>query len=69
MNDNLQEAKLENWCFNNGTLLGMVHGHPNPTLADGELVRTSTVRYINEDKGFAVTRNTVYFLGKKAGNQ
>ena len=68
MNDNLQEARLENWYFSNGTLFGAVHGHPNPVLTEGETVKTSTVRYINEDKGFAVTRNTVYFLGKKAGN-
>ena len=62
---NLQEATLKNWSFNeHGGLKGFAYGPPR--FEDNTLVSTTTVRYINREKGFAVTGNTVYFLEGEA---
>lgn len=70
-----QSAHLEDWYHlqypasmvapgkKGGRLIGIVRDHPR--LADGTNVHTSEVEEINEEQGWALTRNTVYTLGQK----
>lgn len=56
----IQTARLENWMMVGGRLYGHVYGHP--LHEDGTHVITSEVQKTMGK--VAVTRNTVYELGK-----
>jgi hypothetical protein len=54
-------ALLSPWApYKYGCLVGRVFNHPR--LSDGKVIVTSTVVAMNEDLGFAQTRNTYYIL-------
>jgi hypothetical protein len=56
-------AHLENWYYKEPLLWGVVTGHIN--IPDGNHIHTSTVQSIDALIGLAVTRNTIYTLGKE----
>ncbi len=60
---NLSAPKLENWRMLGGMLIGEVY--EDIRFADGSPVRTSIVKELNESEGYAITKNTIYTLGKK----
>jgi hypothetical protein len=53
--------RIDNWIYVGNVLIGDVSGHPR--LGTEQNVRTSFVIEMNEEAGFARTRNTVYVLG------
>ena len=55
--------RLEKWRLIANHLYGDIYD--DSRFPDGSPVRTSTVLTIDEEKGEAQTRNTLYKLGKK----
>lgn len=50
-------------------LVGYISGHPDQfanSWCPGDICRTSELLHIDEEKGTAETRNTLYTLGRKA---
>lgn len=64
-------ARLENWYFIewSNQLTGKVYGHPRAVpdgeLADGNIIYTSTIVRMSDDRKEAETLNTIYDLGQE----
>lgn len=62
-------AHIEQWRIagkpGDRFLIGAISGHVNQDSFHASLQKTSALQELDEQKGIAVTRNTIYTLGSK----
>jgi len=63
----MRYVRIISWRYDGRRLHGYVVGHE--LFNNWEYIHTSSVQTIDENVGYAVTRNTTYILGEKAGGQ
>jgi hypothetical protein len=59
------KVRIENWYVGVYDILyGQVYGHTDSWLPDGAFVQTSRMVTFDREKGYAITQNTNYILGR-----
>jgi len=59
-----QTAKIDNWVFYGHKLYGQISDHPSQNDFKKKYQQTSPLTFIDCEKGVAITKNTIYTLGR-----